>query len=700
MIYLPDFQTLLEELDSLKLSSCYDISKKSIRLEGTGLATKRGRVSVERYLKDIRDETGPQNIIRKDSGSRLQKTYTVPGDRPSQVKISILDPIEDADILATWFYVIVPRLPETLTPYLGKKYSASIVRQQVDDDYESVPTIRIRSAEGQSEAARKFIRRKLTKLCRDNNRAEIPVHFSQGGVTLLGGISGPSQWPDEASNDKKRFPHHKRWRKTPGMGASIGLAEHDGVSATLGGYILVNGRVYMMSVDHFIRYAEENSGIQHCLNVTSPSILDVRDLNNQLEQKLRDFGINAEDSCSVEQIPLAHIQQQLFPKSVDDELTHYKRFKAEISDDYKKFVLGSVRTRCTPDSIKTSCIQPYPDIKFRHKMDWSITAVNPSRIGKNKYRHHNMAELGVQDFDTELLYPEGVGLTCEDVADGRPGDEVFYFGQTSGFQCGRINPGLLECGSDSEEEEVYREWTFIVEDSAEKSASDYQGDSGAWVIRKSDNKVVGLLWGFSPGEHYFTPIRDVIADIEETLIAKVKLPPLRTPRNHNAPINICRIEPSVSREDYDSITVRQPLSRKLVAPHHITPILSLQTPDQDHSPIDTKLKTRRLSSPVPSLCSSMSSSPGARSPSITEPETATIIQSIEGFLYCEEPQDDSDEEHFNMRAATADALPNRKLRLEYILDSTEKQSLKEKSLTWPVSRDIRKDEPIFLTVVT
>jgi hypothetical protein len=50
------------------------------------------------------------------------------------------------------------------------------------------------------------------------------------------------------------------------------------------------------------------------------------------------------------------------------------------------------------------------------------------------------------------------------------------------------------------------------------------GDSGAWLIRRSDNAVMGLIWGrnYDFGSltkrvrlTYFTPIVDVISDMRQ-----------------------------------------------------------------------------------------------------------------------------------------------------------------------------------------
>lgn len=59
------------------------------------------------------------------------------------------------------------------------------------------------------------------------------------------------------------------------------------------------------------------------------------------------------------------------------------------------------------------------------------------------------------------------------------------------------------------------------------------GDSGSWLIRRSDNALMGLIWGRNhdsgnPAKRvrlaYFTPIVDILADVQEVYMEEVTLP--------------------------------------------------------------------------------------------------------------------------------------------------------------------------------
>ena len=51
------------------------------------------------------------------------------------------------------------------------------------------------------------------------------------------------------------------------------------------------------------------------------------------------------------------------------------------------------------------------------------------------------------------------------------------------------------------------------------------GDSGAWVLRKEDGALVGLLWGVQKGStwSYMTPIAKVFGNIERRLGCSVEV---------------------------------------------------------------------------------------------------------------------------------------------------------------------------------
>jgi hypothetical protein len=109
----------------------------------------------------------------------------------------------------------------------------------------------------------------------------------------------------------------------------------------------------------------------------------------------------------------------------------------------------------------------------------------------------------------------------------RGNTEVYSLAGTSGYSLGFISdvPGLQRING-----ELRREWT-VRERAPSRGFGDCRrrrigapGDAGAWLIRRSDNAVMGLIWGrncdngdFTAGTRwtYFTPIVDVLEDLRD-----------------------------------------------------------------------------------------------------------------------------------------------------------------------------------------
>ncbi|KAK4447511.1 hypothetical protein QBC34DRAFT_129814 [Podospora aff. communis PSN243] len=109
----------------------------------------------------------------------------------------------------------------------------------------------------------------------------------------------------------------------------------------------------------------------------------------------------------------------------------------------------------------------------------------------------------------------------------RGNTEVYCLAETSGYSLGFISdvPGLQRING-----EIRREWT-VRERTTSRGFGDCRrqrigasGDAGAWLIRRSDNAVMGLIWGrnrdncdFTAGTRlaYFTPVVDILDELGE-----------------------------------------------------------------------------------------------------------------------------------------------------------------------------------------
>jgi hypothetical protein len=137
-------------------------------------------------------------------------------------------------------------------------------------------------------------------------------------------------------------------------------------------------------------------------------------------------------------------------------------------------------------------------------------------------------------------------VAVEKTASVEGNTEVYSMARTSGYSLGFTSdvPGMLRING-----QLRREWTAR-QYSASNQAKDRRmnagwqtvkqwvtsgmgvpGDSGAWLMRRSDNAVVGMIWArncnYGPLERvrlaYFTPMVDVFADIREKKALRVEV---------------------------------------------------------------------------------------------------------------------------------------------------------------------------------
>ncbi|KAF2014918.1 hypothetical protein BU24DRAFT_224005 [Aaosphaeria arxii CBS 175.79] len=421
-----------------------------------------------------------------------------------------LDPVEDAVALVTWHQFLLPEFPliAKQSPIRGR-YSVSLVAQVKDNTKHLI--IRFRSSENQSNACRDFIRKRVEEICKEHGRVHFPVQFSQGTLVRLLGTAPSHNDSDDPSTDQK-FAHHRRFWQTPGMGASIGLSQCPKISATLGGYILVDGRLFMLSVDHFI----SKCGCPNkTTSVRSPAHSDAQELKKQVEERLQDINSRLSRNGETE-INLSNYSQ-VIDRHTQMEIDLYERFRRELMQDESRFNFGHVHRRSGDGSPPTRpAAIPVTPGEVR-RTDWSLTEVTErARVGQNAHRHSRMSVPTLEDLRSEVMKPEGTGALVTTTANVRGGEAVHYVGTTSGLRPGRVNPAITLYGTEGGE--ISHEWTIAVEGNAKLNSEAFSGDSGAWIMN-DDNELLGHLWGWDGGLLWFTPIADVFQDIREHLNA-------------------------------------------------------------------------------------------------------------------------------------------------------------------------------------
>jgi hypothetical protein len=635
-----DFKELLVDLDCFHISSVFDVPQEAIRFGGT---CSDGQIEVEKkklesLINKVRRGNPPKDKAKGLVPKRICEGMDQQMSAPGHITILAIDPVEDEIALKTWTDHLLPKLPKAIENLpVGEKYSASLVLQKSNDG-PARPIIRFRSSRGQSEATRKIIRAKISEICREKSLPVIPVQFSQGMTVRLArghynrassALGEQDDLQDDPPNDQQTFHHQRRYWKQPGMGASIGMSACSDHSATLGGYILIDGTRYILSVDHFIQNADSCECSSSALTkLSSPSLSDIEEMKGALDAKIDEIQLKITDFAEHGQqtqhdrlvIPLNHLDSMLFLGDPKVELDCFSFFRREMAKQSGDFELGEVVRRCVDGAIRPSTRLPQ---SVKHCMDWSICSVVSERKGQNLYRFGLVAAPGLAELKEEKLGSQGTGPLVEKIAEVHAGDRVHYVGQTSGFREGYVNAALvLVVDREDGKERVSQEWGILVPGAEQGSPGDFAGDSGAWVIRE-DNEVIGLLWGWSGGQLLFTPIQDVFADIQRDMCAtEISLPP--PPRKRSETQNAVRI----SRPTPQKIP-REKIMASLSPLNSHPERLSLRLANSNG---DMAVKTEldqprnldrsyanshfgfRTPSPVPSLTSSVSSSADDSSP--------------------------------------------------------------------------------------
>ena len=262
------------------------------------------------------------------------------------------------------------------------------------------------------------------------------------------------------------------------MSASIGPSNCPHVSATLGGYISVDNRIYMLTVDHFVSECPCSSSTR----VRSPSISDIGDVKVQLERKIEELSLRIRQMAPNE-IPLGQVEELLFVRDVDEELEQYRRFERELDGGESQFDFATVRERCGSSQplVRPSTNPRLPIPGACHRMDWSLSEVTPRRrMGKNVHRYGRVQEPTLSQLQAEVIRSGGLGPICTSTGEVVAGEQAYYIGTTSGLREGIINPALVQWRD--EFGDITHEWALVVPDCEQLRDRDFQGDSGAWIL--------------------------------------------------------------------------------------------------------------------------------------------------------------------------------------------------------------------------
>ena len=318
------------------------------------------------------------------------------------------------------------------------------------------------------------------------------------------------------------------WWDNPGMGASLSLNCSRAVSATMGCYIMIDDDPMLLTVDHFIDKSSVDAVVDKSnIVLNSPSLSDIDNMLSDLEQKIRSvraYIVRAFQKLDDHDIDLRRhkfLLDELRPSLVEQDVLCALR--AEISKGGNTFELGRLVHRCYR-TIRES-ISPHMRLssqntnsRLAHRMDWALFKPTPRSTGTPVTSSERKPSTAGIYFSPETAHDE---RPCTSVSNIKPNLRVHYGRRMTGRRSGHINAVPLLFSYDGVETQ---EWPMIT-DEILSTSKDVEGDSGSWILRESDNAVVGMLWGWADEHLLFTPMRDVFADIKQSIgTERIRLP--------------------------------------------------------------------------------------------------------------------------------------------------------------------------------
>lgn len=479
-----------------------------------------------------------------DSANVIEPATTVYGKdsiaRSINSDVFILREDLDKDLINAWHTTVLPALDDMISSASDPSIVVSLQREGLNE-VESHAVIRVRSSIKRSAFEKDRLKHDLLSVLPEKLRSDCTVEFSKGSIQRSGGDTKTMETGEH--HPPICEPRNRRWVHKPTMGASIGRWGSEDHTATLGGYVVIDGITYILTVHHLFEdekkvQASENGGLRRGqYRITQPSQQELRDIDVEvlsLRNKIGRFEAGQETLLQwMSQIRALERLQDMIPREKD--LLSFGEVVA--SSGYRSRV-SRART-ANQSSLGTG---------WPMEMDWAICSVIEDRIGDNELDVQlRCNESGASAFqlarggtsqnpsDKKNIYTK----TCEVFG----GIAVHSLGRTSHYQTGLVSPcqAWIRQGNAVGGFRSSFEWTIVRP--AAKSIKEWNeggmgvdGDSGSWIVREHSNELMGMLWGRYQDDDiedpitFFTPIHDVFDDIIDTLGPKrIGLPQEQNP---------------------------------------------------------------------------------------------------------------------------------------------------------------------------
>ena len=254
----------------------------------------------------------------------------------------------------------------------------------------------------------------------------LPVVFNSGRPSSLSLNQGSRQaLAGDIDEDDSELPHHRRYWKHAGMGASLGLSCSNSISGTLGEYVQIDGAMYLLTTDHFVRHAlregrSADPALQSPYEIVSPSLSDLADLrsNFQMYMSKNKEALDFKDNAAMDR--------------------NLRRWKRDHDRHDSEYVLGNITHLSGAASVKITGSEP----RVQRTIDWALGKVTIQRQGENRHRDVQASEGNRHFYMSEDLHPKGNGMPCTRTSPMIPGASAYFVGAGTGYHSGTINAPL------------------------------------------------------------------------------------------------------------------------------------------------------------------------------------------------------------------------------------------------------------------
>ena len=434
----------------------------------------------------------------------------------------------DRDLIKAWEDLVLPALDGVLCSEFDPSMIVTVQREGFDE-VSSQPTIRIYSSISRAEPEEVRLKNRVLALLPERLRSSCRVEFSKGSIRRSG--NGSKAVTNAKYQPPICVPRNRKWTRKPAMGSSIGRGGSQDDTATLGGYLLIDGVSHILTVHHLFEEEVEPMYGHGRLRkgqyqITQPSAQELRDIDAE-RRNLRDrIGRFEGDQATLlewmSQLKELDKLHDTIPK--DERLWRFGEVIA--SSGYRNRL-----PRHAPDAQSSF----RPALGLPVEMDWAICSVPEERVGSNEIGsvgHYPPSSRSGFGPPTQTARQTGSTDTkrCTKTCEPAGGVSVHSVGRTSHYQTGVVS----RCGAWVRQRTAGGDFRSSVEWNIMRPASHslaawseggmgVDGDSGSWIVRDDSNDVMGLLWGRIQTDDgrdpitLFTPIQDVFADILDTI---------------------------------------------------------------------------------------------------------------------------------------------------------------------------------------